>query len=199
MRAHRSLLSSLALAAIGVFLAGCIEREASSPDDVDVWVPESSALDTFALRRGGPSPILLQVRADGVYGPDVSVGRYLEGDHIALRGRVGREIVDLEVHDGRVLGLLGAGRIDLRVQRQGVNVFADGLVRSQLSNFQLTPAGLQGTIGRCSYDLVSTEVGSASGRSSCGLAISATTVELPATLRSLSDAEKVAILAIFTS
>jgi len=185
--------------AIGVLAAGCIQPAVVSPHEVGDASEDTARLTTFVLRRGGPFPWILRVREDGLFGPDVSLGRFLEDSHIALRGRVGRDVVDLEIHPTRVLGLIGPTRVDLRVVRRDLDVFIDGLVRNQISIFELTPSGLHGNIGKCSYDLTSLDLGLAEGKSSCGVDITPTRLRLPDTLRNLSDAEKAAILAIFLS
>lgn len=206
------MMKSLALAAFALALSGCyasgeypvddpssleertpVEAQAPAPaEDSDEEARDPAAL---ALRAGGTDITVVRVEEDGITGPNVSIGRYLEDDAPVLRGTMGDKVVELQIGRDRITGIVGSARVDLSIAYDRTGLDVRGLLPGHLSRFRIDGDVLDGQIGWCSYNLKRNATGF-SGRRRCSGAPSFFAIEVPDTLAAWTDAETVAAFAL---
>jgi hypothetical protein len=139
------LSAFLAFVAIACAVTSC----GGASDDIAVRSPSTSTgvrIVTAPSARGEPA-------AAGLEGPTVDLRFF--GD--ALRGRVGREPVNLQTRGSTVTGLFGESPVNLRIRKDGDVLFVSGMLNGVPSDLRVGPRELQGTIGRCAYELSRSE------------------------------------------
>lgn len=104
--------------------------------------------------------------------------------------------MELIIDDSHISGVIGSARVDLTVERDGNKVSARGLIPGALSHFVVDESGMRGRISRCMYDLERTPAGF-TGRRACGSTFENFTLELPDAMTRWTDAEIVAVFALF--
>ncbi len=157
-------------------------------------MPREELGDYFTMRLEGGS-MQLKLEGNRLYGPNVEIVH--DGD--AFRGRAYGAVVDLRAEEGKVTGVIGSARTDLHVEGgEGVRVHFQGLVAGQLTDIDLSPAGLTGTVGKCGHDLKPTKDDplSFNGRRACSGAFRFMTLVLPKALPALSPPERAVYLAL---
>lgn len=144
------------------------------------------------LRSGTSYGMQASLNARGLYGPDVSIQR----GAAYYRGTMFDSVVDLSWKEDEVTGMVSSAPTTLRWEPYGDGLHITGLYGGRLSNLRVTRDGIQGNIGGCGYQLVSTGNGYR-GYSTClgGLDQQAV-LELPADLASRSEGEQVALLSL---
>jgi hypothetical protein len=110
-----------------------------------------------AVMRGDPS-------AGSLYGPGVQ----LEWGGEKLQGRALGAVVSLQLQQsGEIRGYFGSSAARLTVWQDGDAITVRGLFDGRRSDLRVDPAKLEGTIGRCSYQLTALN-GAYQGWRSCG-------------------------------
>lgn len=196
MRAKALFFTSVLL---GVGCVQALPDSADSAADQDGQCDAESAApdpDRFAARSGGTALTLLRVDEQYITGPEVSLGRYREEGHRVLRGRASDTVVELVIDEDHVSGVIGNDRVDVAVERDGTTVAVHGLLPGALSRLAIDASGMRGRLGRCMYDLDRTPDGF-TGRRTCGGALENYTLDLPVAFASWTDAEIVAMFALF--
>lgn len=134
-----------------------------------------------------------RITEDGLSSPDLQLGLDDEG----LRGRAFGRPVNLSFQDGRVGGIYGGGPVDLRVKEDGDTLQARGTFGGKLTNFRISPKGLTGDVGRCSYQLSATQQQDRyQGWRSCGYGLeNPVTLSIPPSIAG-DDERLMAVLAV---
>lgn len=118
--------------------------------------------------RTPATALTARVTRDGLSSPELQLG-ITEKE---VRGRAYGEPIELSLKEGHVGGVYRGGPVDLRLKEEGTTLEARGSFGGQLTNFQVSPQGLTGTVGRCSYQLkASKEKDRYQGTRSCGAGI----------------------------
>lgn len=110
--------------------------------------------------RAGSTELVLEV--DGRTGRFPVTATTLSGERVevmrsesSVTGRVFGRRVELELTPGRVGGKYGTRPVDLDVKRSGVAVAFEGSHGERDVAISVTPTSIVGSIGGCSYSLVS--------------------------------------------
>jgi hypothetical protein len=175
-----------ALAAVAVVsLVGCAHEYGATG-----FADRSS--QQVGLRSGASSGAQAALNLRGLYGPNMSI---LRGAAF-YRGTMFDSVVDLSWKEDEVTGLVNSAPTTLRWEPLGDGLHITGLYGGQLSNLRVTHDGIQGNIGGCAYQLVSTG-SDYRGYSTClgGLSQQAV-LKLPADLGARSEGEQVALLSL---
>lgn len=106
--------------------------------------------DQYLDLRTQDRAVSLRVTEDHLSGPQLQ----LSFDDDAVRGQAFGRPVNLQVEDDTIRGSYGQGPVDLKVTEEGDMLEAGGTFGGQLSNFRVSPDQIAGTVGRCSYELV---------------------------------------------
>ncbi|MFP2931569.1 hypothetical protein ACLESO_41570 [Pyxidicoccus sp. 3LG] len=123
--------------------------------------------------RTPAASITARVTDDNIDGPDLQLGF----DDDSVRGRAYGRPVNLTLKDDRVGGIYGSAPVDLKLKEEDDVLEARGTFGGQLTDFKVSPKGLTGTVGRCSYQLTTVKGDRYQGSRSCGRG-----VENPVTL-----------------
>ena len=125
----------IGLAALSLF-AGCASTELC-PE-----TPANAPLEHLTLRHPGSFE---QVALEGarMFGPDLEVMRYDDG----YRGFAYRRQIDLRVQDGRIEGLVGAGRTDLHLVKFSDGFRLKGLYAGNLGSLNVRGDRIEGHLG----------------------------------------------------
>jgi hypothetical protein len=167
-------------------LAGCTRQEPDLPLQDELYGPEYSPNDFFLLGAGG-QVVHATVGAEGLIGPNVNLGRYVEEQGEALRGVMFGKPVLVNVEETFAEGLWGTEPLRLRVSRHEEKLRVTGLVRGKITDIWIGPQEIAGTIGASGYDL--TQQGRFyEGTMSSGGRIQQVTVQVPETFSSYGDA-----------
>lgn len=133
-----------------------------------------------------------RVTETGLSSPQLQLG--LTED--ALRGRAFGLPVNITLQDHRISGIYGQGPVNLRLKEEGDTLEARGTFGGQLTNFKVSPQGLSGTVGRCSYQLTAAQEDRYQGWRSCGYGLETpVTLSIPPTLAG-DDAQLIATLSV---
>jgi len=152
-----------------------------------------SGAEEFALWGSG-FETTAQVNGDGAQGPQVDVGRYDDG--ATFRGTAFGRPVDVSVTADTVRGEWGSTPLNLEVTSRTPHDFqVTGEVAGVPSTFSFDPERIQGTIGRCAYDL-SWSGKSYVGTRSCRGGIQSVTMSLPASVSQWSSADTALLMAL---
>lgn len=187
-----------ALAAAAMMLGGCTVIEPAAFPEAPPWQVEDEPVDrvsTFALRTDRGAAVVLRVGAMEIVGPDVSLGRFIEPEGAAIRGRAFGRPVHLDANQDGVFGLFDGRPVTLAVVNRDGALHFDGLVGGEISSFAIGPNRIEGITGRCSYQLARTD-GGYEGRRSCGGATSRVWLRIPSALDGWGAQERAAVLAI---
>lgn len=174
------------LIAVGIVasLAGCSHGRSGS-----------SAGDTLRVHVAGGAVTEAKVTDSAVVGPDVQVNVSSSG----LRGKAFNRPVEVTWKADEVTGMIGRTPVQLSVRREGDQLYAHGLFEGRLSDLRVSPTGIEGPIGSCSYSLKGSQTEYQGFRSCSQAPQSPTTVEIPPGLWEKPDAEKIALLALMLS
>lgn len=131
------------------------------------WAATSAAQDAeFSLRTEGDA---VTAKASGT--PDAGK---LEGAQAQLRwtadtvrGTAFGAPLSVGIKDHTISGIYGEQPVRLMIDRREQKLEVRGLFGGQISNFRVSPKEIEGTIGKCSYDLDAKE-GSFVGWRKCG-------------------------------
>ncbi|APR75188.1 Hypothetical protein A7982_00534 [Minicystis rosea] len=189
------------LAAAAMVLGGCSVIEPASYPEAPPWQIEDEPIDrvsSFALRTDRGTALVLRVGAAEIMGPDVNLGRFIEAEGVAIRGRAFGRPVSLDVGAEGVTGLFDSRPVSLAVESHDGALHFNGLVGGEMSSFAIGPRFAEGMIGRCSYELSRTDLGY-EGRRSCGGATARVWLRIPTALERWGDQERAAVLAILLS
>lgn len=135
----------LLAAASGALLLAC----ASGPE------ARPSARDATQFVLHAPSSGAISARAAAtpqggtLTGPQIQV----QWDAQRVEGRAFGQAVSFSVAQGQISGLYGGAPVRLQVSESDDRLHVRGLFGGQISNLRVSTAKVEGTIGRCSYDL----------------------------------------------
>lgn len=164
---------------------GCVNRIESAPTG-----PEE-----FFVLHTGTAVTEVRIAGHDLSGADIQLSYTAEG----IRGRAFGRLVDLQWSDTKVTGFFGDGRVELTITPEAdKGVVVRGLYGSNLGEIAIRPTGVEGTLGRCTYQLRATSPGSGSfeGRRSCRSLPEQAAMHIPPGLSSRSAGEVVALLAV---
>src|SRR5512140_333408 len=105
-------------------------------------------------------------------------------------------VVDLSWKDGEVNGLVNSAPTQLMYESYGDGLHITGLYGGQLSNLRVTSDSIQGNIGGCGYQLVSSGNGYRGYATCLGGLNQQAVLELPGDLASRPEGEQVALLGL---
>jgi len=162
------LLSGSILLAVGCASAGKPKLQTASSGPEQRFSMTGSGFQTTAL-----------ITKDGAQGPQIDVGRYDEGK--TIRGKASGQVVDLTVSGTRAQGIWGPGPLTLDVAEEADQLKMNGLVAGRPTSWTASAERIEGTIGRCAYDLRRTGESYAGSRS-CAGGISSVNVQFPSTI-----------------
>ncbi|HUM10682.1 MAG TPA: hypothetical protein VLT82_07035 [Myxococcaceae bacterium] len=167
--------------------------------------PAESAAPGWKLLNATSGTDEMQVRSDtrlrratvtdaAARGPDLDLKR-VEGK---LQGTTRIEYpVELTVKGMTITGRVAGDSWDLRLEQDGTEMRATGLVAGEPSTFWLSPARIRGSMGSCRFDVVWSAANYAGSRT-CGPTSDVVQLQFPASLGTWSDPEVAALLAIIT-
>jgi hypothetical protein len=136
-----------------------------------------------------------QLTSDGFSGPEIMLSRNAEG----YRGEAFRQTVELRLEEGRILGFLASTPVDLHLGASGTATVVRGLFGGGLSNLNVSDATLEGSVGRCSYQLRASatyEHGYEGRRVCAGSRFEYATLRLPMAYDRLAPNERIALLLV---
>jgi len=176
-------LRALGLVSASAAFLACAHKPEVYPNDKFV-------LDTQHER------IEARIDPNGINGTMIQLAQDQEG----LNGAAFNQPVFLHFTSDRASGLVANTPVDLTVQRQDQKLRARGIYTGAPVDLTVSPNEISGIVRGCSYWLKRSE-SVFQGFRQCGFKKEQepTTVNLPRTLGSKSDPEKMAILAFFLS
>jgi len=193
----RFLLCS-AVVVLSSVLASCAHEEPlPSPDALP---PEAGAIPPagrFVL-TGIRRPLVATVSETGIQGADVNLGRFPGANGTAWRGTsIGRD-VNVTVSSDGATGIVSRSPFNLTVTPGPDGMQIQGLMGGGPSTVTVSKTRINGTFGRCGYDL-RFQGQAYVGPRSCGGSPIQVGLTLPGILASWSDAEVATVLALLLS
>ncbi|MFL5321958.1 MAG: hypothetical protein ACJ790_20015 [Myxococcaceae bacterium] len=137
-----------AAAALAICVAGCAHGPPAKTA-ATVWYPG-------AERQ-------LSERDEDLFGSEI----HLRWAGDTWRGDAYGQLVELTEKDGHVSGTFGGTPVDLTVEIAGDVTHVRGLFRTELGDLRIGPSAIEGKMGRCSYDLKSSDGSSYTGYRQC--------------------------------
>lgn len=187
------------LVVVSSVLLSCAHEEPLPPPDV--MPPEASALPEsgrFVL-TGIREPIVELVTETGIQGPDVNLGRYPgQGGVTAWRGKAFGRDVNLTVTADAADGIVGRTPFSVRVTPGPDGMAVSGLIGGTPSTVTISRARINGSFGRCGYD-IRFQGQAYVGPRTCGGGLIQVGVTLPTILTTWADAEVATVLALMMS
>lgn len=168
-----------------VFVSAVFVACAHKPE---IYPSDQFVMDTQRER------IEARIDSNGINGPEIQISNGPDG----LRGVAFNQPLFLHFKDGRASGTVANAPIDLTVERQDNKLRARGLYADAPVDLTVAWNEISGIVRNCSYWLKGSQA-ALQGYRQCGLRSQQepTTVNVPRTLQSKSDEEKMAILAFF--
>jgi hypothetical protein len=195
---RRAVVPSLVVVLSGL-LASCAHEEPLPPPDV--LPPEAQALPEsgrFVL-TGIRQPIVALISANGIQGPDVNLGRYpSQNGPTAWRGTAFGHDVNLTVSSDGAEGIVRRTPFNLNVTPGPDGMVVNGLIGGSPSTVTISKARINGSFGRCGYDL-RFQGQAYVGPRSCGGNPIQVGVTLPTILTTWPDAEVATALSLLMS
>jgi hypothetical protein len=179
----RRLLTPLTLLSL---LAAC----ATTDPAVD---PATMPAEGRFVLTGISRPVVALITEQGIQGPAHNLGRYDNGT--AIRGKAYGRDVSITLTDTTAEGLVGRSPFNLDVSKTPEGVSARGLIGGAPSTFTFSKARINGSVGRCGYDVRFMGDGY-SGQRSCGGNIQQVGITLPPILNTWRDVEVATDLAL---
>jgi hypothetical protein len=175
-------------ASLGILAVGCagmftpLEKQPDFGQYFTMRMPD----DTQQAKLEGPR----------LHGPDLELSKGSDG----YRGQGPSGTIDLRAGGGKIAGTVGSGSTELFVDdtNQGALVLR-GRFAETMSQLELRPDRLAGTIGRCQYDLQRPDPRAPwyEGQRVCAGALSTVQLALPVALSALPAADRGLLLAVF--
>lgn len=157
------------------------------------WATAGAAESQDIFLRTPGESISATVKGDSIESPDLQLYR----SSSAVRGRAFGRVVNLDLKNDQVSGLVGGQPTSLKLNPQaGGGLEAVGMLGGGLSRFKLTPKEISGTVGACSYALQFTGTRYEGWRSCRGRIENPVYLELPSTLSEGGNAQEVATLGL---
>jgi hypothetical protein len=147
------------------------------------------------IQAAGTTGVQATLTEDGMFGPDVNIGRVASG----YRGQSLGVPVDLQWSADRVRGIVGSGPVDLAWGDTDQGLRIEGLYSGQITDVIVGEAAIRGTLGDCTYDMVR-EGASYRGFQQCNTIMQRNAeLDLPADLAKREPGERVTLLALVLS
>lgn len=172
-----------------IAVAGC----ASTHETVAAEPPATSEAGYFQLRT--PSSLVeVKVTPEALSGPAVQVQRTEQG----FRGFAFNQTVDLRAQENKVTGFIGSRPVELFITSEDSGVVLRGTYAGTLGRLELTPEGVNGTVGACGYSLRKATVPKATydGQRTCRTPPEPITLTIPSALMEKPTGEMAAVLAL---
>ena len=147
-------LATRALGLSALLLLGPAAARDRSPEDER----------TYLYLRTPQNAYTVQVEGNSLTSADLQLS-YSNGD---LRGRAFGRVVFLHLGEESVGGTVGSQLARLRLTDKDGTTHVQGNFLGTLVDLDLSAQGLNGTVGRCGYDLKATPEGTYEGSRSCG-------------------------------
>lgn len=155
-------------------------------------LPEAGRFVLTGIRR----PIVALITETGIQGPEVNLGRYQAGT--AWRGKALGQDVNLTLTSSAAEGIVGRTPFTLRVTSGPDGMVVNGLIGGAPSTVTISKARINGSFGRCGYDL-RFQGEAYVGPRSCGGGLIQVGVTLPTILNTWRDAEVATVLSLLMS
>jgi hypothetical protein len=135
-------------------MAGCNYEEPARFPSQEAMYDEPDAPDTFMF-KAGTGALTVKVDQSALWGPDVQLSYYGadEQSGSALRGKVWRRIVDVDLGETRARGFVGGTPLQVAARRDGNLLRASGWVDAKDIELDLGEDKIVASIGDCRYDL----------------------------------------------
>jgi len=189
----------LLLVVVSSILVACAHEEPLPPPDVlppeAGKLPESGRFVLTGIRQ----PIVELVSETGILGPGVNLGRYPgPGGVTAWRGKAFGEDVNLTVTADAAEGIVGRTPFTLRVTPGPDGMVVNGLIGGAPSTVTVSKARINGSFGRCGYD-IRFQGQAYVGPRTCGGGLIQVGVTLPTILNTWADGEVATVLSLMMS
>lgn len=186
-------LGAAALLALGT--AGAQGTE-SAPAPVQTKPEQTTpekAKDQYLFLRTPTAAVTLKVAGNDITGPDIQLSR--QGD--ALRGRAFGRVVFLNLDDQKLGGTVGSSLTRLTFENKGQDLDVRGTFGGKLTHLTIGPEALNGSVGRCGYQLKANADGDYVGSRSCGgIPQQPVTLDIPPALKEQGTPMTLATLAL---
>ncbi|NTX10047.1 hypothetical protein HUA74_28010 [Myxococcus sp. CA051A] len=110
--------------------------------------------------------VTVGVTDDNLSGPDIQLS--FDDDADAVRGQAFGRPVNLTLENDTIRGTYGQGPVNVKVTDTNDTLDAVGTFGGKLTNFQVSPQQITGTVGACSYELLITRPHRYEGARTCG-------------------------------
>lgn len=158
----------------------------------------NDAANHFTLRHPGGRGVDVLVGERSITGPSVSLTRYTDPTDHAIRGQAFTRSINVDVTADGVKGLDDGQPFNLTVKLEGGTLVVRGLIRGQITDYVLGPAGLRGSVGSCMY-VMKREGAGYVGTRGCNTGAQIASMSFPASFGKWSTQEMAAALTVLLS
>lgn len=119
----------------------------------------------------------------------------LAWDENTIRGTAFGKPLSVSFKGDEASGVFGESPVRLLLERRADKLNVQGLFGGRISNFRMTPTKIEGSFGKCSYDM-DAKNGDFVGYRACGRPNEVVRVTIPETLKKLPDAKLALMLGL---